>query len=172
MKKESVFFLVVGILVPFVAGFIFLISGGMPVATKGSPLPFEGTIARMAVHAAMGNQGNVSSPVEANEINLISGAKVYKTNCAVCHGTPGSKITAIANGLFPQPPQLFSPDDGVTDDPVGEVYWKIKNGIRLTGMPGFVDELSDEELWQVSLLLVHADKLSEQEKDALEVKNP
>jgi mono/diheme cytochrome c family protein len=51
------------------------------------------------------------------------------------------------------------PNKGVTDDPVGETYWKVKNGIRLTGMPGFSDSLSDAALWQVSLLLLQADKL-------------
>jgi hypothetical protein len=60
--------------------------------------------------------------------------------------------------MFPKPPQFFQ-GHGVTDDPVGETYWKAKNGIRLTGMPGFGTSLSEQQLWQVSLLLAHADKL-------------
>jgi mono/diheme cytochrome c family protein len=60
--------------------------------------------------------------------------------------------------MFPKPPQ-FLQGHGVTDDPVGETYWKAKNGIRLTGMPGYGSSLSDQQLWQVSLLLAHADKL-------------
>jgi len=52
-----------------------------------------------------------------------------------------------------------TPKKGVTDDDVGETYWKVKNGIRLTGMPGYVSSLSENEMWQVSLLLLHADKL-------------
>jgi mono/diheme cytochrome c family protein len=46
----------------------------------------------------------------------------------------------------------------VGDDPVGETYWKIKNGIRLTGMPAYGKVLSETQLWQVSLLLSMADK--------------
>jgi len=46
----------------------------------------------------------------------------------------------------------------VTDDPPGETYWKVANGIRLTGMPAFKDVLSDTQMWQVSLLLANADK--------------
>ena len=61
--------------------------------------------------------------------------------------------------MFPHPPQLLPPKKGVTDDPVGEIYWKVKNGIRLTGMPGYVDSLTDAELWQVSLVLLHAKQL-------------
>lgn len=78
----------------------------------------------------------------------------------MCHGLPDSGPTAIAKGLFPQPPQLLKPGSmGVTDDPAGESYWKVKNGIRLTGMPGYVDSLSSTQMWQVSLLLNHAHEL-------------
>jgi thiosulfate dehydrogenase len=46
----------------------------------------------------------------------------------------------------------------VSDDAVGETYWKVKNGIRLTGMPSYDKALSETEMWQVSLLLSRADK--------------
>jgi hypothetical protein len=57
---------------------------------------------------------------------------------------------------------------GVTDDPVGETYWKISNGIRLTGMPAYTNSLSQTETWQVSLLLANADKLPQRIRSALE----
>ena len=60
--------------------------------------------------------------------------------------------------MYPKPPQLLG-RKGVTDDPVGETYWKVSNGIRLTGMPAYKDSLSDKEMWQVSFLLAQADKL-------------
>jgi mono/diheme cytochrome c family protein len=55
----------------------------------------------------------------------------------------------------------------VTDDPAGEVYWKVKNGIRLTGMPGFQASLTDEQMWQATALVVRADKLPIDAFDAL-----
>jgi hypothetical protein len=69
--------------------------------------------------------------------------------------------------MFPKPPQLFTQDEMVTDDPVGEDYWKVKNGIRLSGMPGFKDSLSEGEIWQVSALLAKADKLPDSVKETL-----
>jgi mono/diheme cytochrome c family protein len=60
--------------------------------------------------------------------------------------------------MFPRPPLLFR-GKGVTDDEPGETYWKVENGIRLTGMPGFKKSLSATQMWQVSLLLANADKL-------------
>ena len=55
----------------------------------------------------------------------------------------------------------------VTDDPPGKIFWQAKNGIRLTGMPGFNASLSDEQLWDVSLFLANADKLPASAQQAL-----
>ncbi len=51
--------------------------------------------------------------------------------------------------------------------PPGETYWKVANGIRLTGMPGFEKSLSPTEMWQLSLLLADADKLPPSAKSVL-----
>jgi mono/diheme cytochrome c family protein len=149
----------IGICLPLVAGYAFVLLGGMPVATKGLPLPLEKHLARRALHAAMDGEIGVPSPLPADEPNFLAGARVYQAQCAVCHGQLGQPESAIAKGMFPHPPQLLPPKKGVTDNKVGETYWKVKNGIRLTGMPGFVDSLTDAEMWQVSLLLLHADTL-------------
>ncbi len=170
MIKNRIVFYFLGLATPIVAAMFFLFSGAMPVATKGPPLPFESYIAHIALHAAMGNQDKVQSPVEMNETNLLAGAKVYKINCAVCHGLPNRTPSSIAQGLFPKPPRLFEKDEEVTDDSVGKIYWKVKNGIRLTGMPGFESLLDEREIWQVSQLLMNADKLSEGVKSSLQEK--
>lgn len=168
MKSLLISF-IAGLCLPVLAGLIFIKSGGMPVSTKGPPLPLERTLAKMALHAAIGTEENRVSPLPVDEQNFLAGAKLYMTNCSVCHGSVNSKPTTIAQGLFPKPPQLFEPDHGVTDDPIGEIYWKVKNGIRLTGMPGYVDHLSDTEMWQISALLQNADKLPADVQKTLEI---
>ena len=65
--------------------------------------------------------------------------------------------------MYPQAPQLFKkhktgPVVGVSDDDAGETFWKIKNGIRLTGMPAYQHLYSDSEMWDVALLLKNADQ--------------
>jgi mono/diheme cytochrome c family protein len=99
------------------------------------------------------------APIPADETNLTQGAMVYTENCAFCHGRPSQKATMAAKGMFPLPPQLFEKDEMVTDDPASKIYWKVSNGIRMTGMPGFTQMLTPTQMWQVSLLLAHADKL-------------
>jgi mono/diheme cytochrome c family protein len=57
---------------------------------------------------------------------------------------------------------------GVSDDDPGETFWKVKNGIRLTGMPAFEHTLSNEDMWDVTLLLKAADQpMSAQVKGTL-----
>ncbi|HET6438957.1 MAG TPA: cytochrome c [Anaeromyxobacter sp.] len=158
----------IGVVLVLVAQFLFLTEGGMPVTTRGGPLPMERFMASRALHVAMGKEAERASPVPADEKNLLAGAKVYANNCAVCHGVLGdTHRSAIAAGMYPPPPQLLSPSEGVTDDPVGETHWKVHNGIRLTGMPGFDGALTDEEQWQVSSLLRKAGELPPAVQEAL-----
>jgi mono/diheme cytochrome c family protein len=105
-------------------------------------------------------------PLQPDETNLAAGAQPYRQHCAVCHGLPGQKETPIAKGMYPRPPKLME-GKGVTDDEPGESYWKVANGIRLTGMPGFRTTLSETEMWQVSLLVANAGKLSQSVHDTL-----
>lgn len=158
----------IGVVLVLGAEYLFLTQGGMPVATRGGPLPLEKFLTSRALHVAMAKDADKPSPLPASGANLAAGAKVYATHCEVCHGKPDEKAPgAIARGMFPRPPQLMPPHKGVTDDPVGETYWKVKNGIRLTGMPGFEQSLTDEQLWQVSLLLLKANRLPAEAKAAL-----
>ena len=165
--KQILFGLLLGIGLCLAGEYLFFTRGGMPVATKGGPLPFERAIAKAALHSAIGADDRRPSPIPADESNLTAGAHVYREQCAVCHGAWGQSATAIAKGMFPAPPQLLPPKTGVTDDPVGETYWKVKHGIRLTGMPGYDGSLSETELWQVSQLLLHAAELPAAAQDAL-----
>jgi thiosulfate dehydrogenase len=156
MKKFLLGFLVC--LVCVIGGaYVYFAMGFAPVATSAPPMPFERSLAHMALHAGINKQPMAQSPIPADEANLMAGARIYHEQCSVCHGLGGQPESEIAKGMFPHPPQLFV--DTVTDDPAGETYWKAANGIRLTGMPGFKGSLTDTQLWQVSLLLANADKL-------------
>jgi thiosulfate dehydrogenase len=152
-----------GILVVFIAlpllGFLYIRSGYVPVATSAPPFPFEKKIAQTALGARVSREAPAKAAVDPTPENLLAGAKLYREYCAVCHGTPGLPKTAIAEGMYPPPPKLF-PGKGVTDDPVGETYWKVANGIRLTGMPAFGKSLSDAQVWQVSQMLANAGHLA------------
>jgi thiosulfate dehydrogenase len=155
--------IILGILIAFLLGVVGIYSyfagGHAPVATKAPEMPFEHKLAHMAQDAYLDKLPHTKSPVPEDETNFLAGAKVYKEHCAVCHGLPGEPKTAIADGMFPPPPQLFR-GTGVTDDEAWETYWKVSGGIRMTGMPAFSDHLGETKMWQVSVLLKNADKIS------------
>jgi thiosulfate dehydrogenase len=135
--------------------------GLAPVAVNARAMPFESTLAMRALHVATDKNAPKNVPVQPDEANLTAGAKAYAEHCAVCHGLP-NRPSKMHEAEFPAPPQLFEKDDMVVDDPAGETYWKVANGIRLTGMPSFSRIMQEQEIWQVSLMLAHADKLPPQ----------
>jgi len=157
--KAFVIGLILGVLLVPATAYWYIRSGRVPVATSAAPMPFERTLAYSGLHATLAKEAPKTVPITVDDAALAAGARIYRANCAMCHGLPGQPAPAAAKGMFPPAPQLFHPDEMVADDPAGVTFWKAKNGIRLSGMPGFHDSLSDIELWQVSVLLAQADKL-------------
>jgi thiosulfate dehydrogenase len=153
------------ILVPLCI-FLYFASGSAPVATTDGDMPFETVLAHKALEERIEKDAPKNVPFQPTEGNYLDAAELYKHHCAVCHGLPLSPKSSIATGMYPHPPQLFE-GKGVTDDQPGETYWKIFNGIRLSGMPGFSKSLSETQMWQIALLLANADKLPASAKAAL-----
>jgi hypothetical protein len=152
---------VFAVVVVFVGAWVYLKFGNPPVATADKPFPFEAQIVGVPLSARIDRQMQ-QPPFGISEDVYETGAMAYKLQCASCHGVPGQDV-AFAKGMYPQAPQLWKKHRhgdvvGVSDDEPGETYWKIKNGIRLTGMPSFKGVLSDDQMWDVALLLKHANE--------------
>ena len=158
--------IVLTLLVVFLGAYMYFSGGHAPVATNAPEMLFERKFAHMALNSYLDKLPHPNPPVSQDDQNFLEGAKVYKEHCAVCHGLPGEPKNAIASGMFPPPPQLFK-GIGVTDDEAWETYWKVYGGIRMTGMPAFSEKLSETKMWQVSVLLKNADKISQAVKTEL-----
>jgi len=142
-------------------GWAYLEFGRLPVAVKDTSLPMEADIVKIPMKARIAREMQ-QPPFPAGEDALEQGASIYKDQCSSCHGLPGQPVES-AQYMYPKAPQLFKAHGkrgvvGVSDDEVGETFWKVKNGIRLTGMPAFDKILSEPEMWDVSLLLKQADQ--------------
>jgi mono/diheme cytochrome c family protein len=96
---------------------------------------------------------------------VLVGVAHYAAHCAVCHGAPGVPRGDIGRGLYPPPPDLakitplYSP---------AELFWILKHGIKMTGMPAWSDH-SDEELWGTVAFLEKLPGMSEQDYTSLVV---
>lgn len=135
-------------------------SGLIPANADGKPFQLENWAAATSLDATLARESPKGlPPVSLTNANLIAGIKLYGQHCAICHGTAKGDASAspVAKGLYPRPPQLAT--DGVEDDPEGYSFWKIKHGIRWTGMPSWRATLSDQQIWTLALFLKHMDKL-------------
>src|SRR6202048_5066517 len=84
---------------------------------------------------------------------LKGGPESFLDRCAVCHGPDGSGQTQVGSNLYPKVPDLRSPRTQKLTD--GEIRYIIRNGVRLTGMPGWAnphDEQSDDS-WKLVLFI-------------------
>jgi thiosulfate dehydrogenase len=171
MLKGIIIGMLAGVILVVGGTYFYFATGRAPVATKGPEMPFEHRLAHIALDAYLDKLPHAKPPIPDSEQNFIEGAKVYKEHCAVCHGLPGEPKNAIADGMFPAPPQLFR-GVGVTDDEPWETYWKISGGIRMTGMPGFGERLGENKMWQLAVLLKNADKISPAVKAELAAATP
>ncbi|HUZ45363.1 MAG TPA: cytochrome c [Terriglobia bacterium] len=174
MKKYLIVFIIGILLVPG-AFYLYLLSGHAPVAVSASPLPFERFFARLAMHATIARELPKAEAGPPTDSDLVSGAQTYRQYCGVCHGFPNEQPTVISKGMYPHPPQFFhsrpldSYDAARPYRPSDrKVYWKIKNGVRLTGMPGFSSSFSEQQLRQVSQFLGNARNLPPDAVAALE----
>ncbi len=151
----------VGLLLLPLGLWIYLAFGKPPVATADAPFPLEARIVQIPLEARIRREMPAHSPIAATDDNLIRGAGIYEDKCEMCHGT-ADQPSAMGKSMFPRAPQLWAKHSdgvvGVSDDPVGETYWKVENGIRLSGMPAYGKALTQTQIWQVSLLLSMADK--------------
>lgn len=154
--------LVLGIILVPLAVFLYFKVGRVPVAVNDPPLPDEKLITSVPLNARIDQELVKNPPVQPDETSLVAGAHIYSDRCATCHGFHG-KPSDFGKHMFPAAPPLWEKHHngdvvGVSDDPPGETYWKVSNGIRLTGMPSYKDLLTETEMWQVSILLANADK--------------
>jgi thiosulfate dehydrogenase len=163
--KDFAIGLVVGLLILPVFGFFYIRGGHMPVAAADNPMPFEKFLAQGGLRARIQKEAPQKEATEFTPSDLVIGAQIFQRDCVFCHGSPQQSPFEGARGMFPHPPRLFT-DEMVTDDPLGHSYWVVRNGIRLSGMPGFKESLSEQQIWQISALLARADKLPPEVVDA------
>lgn len=87
-------------------------------------------------------------PAPANDQQSVAnGTMQFGANCAFCHGTDGRTPTKVGTSLYPRAVRLGS--SGVQAYSDAELFVIIRDGIRLTGMPGFGRIHSEQEIWNL-----------------------
>ena len=160
MLRDVVLGVVLTLAVALIGAYALVRSGLIPADADATPGRLETWMAHTSLDATLRRDApKGQNPLALTEQDLLDGVHLFAQNCAVCHGSAkgAASPSPIAKGLYHKPPQLAT--DGVEDDPEGVSFWKIKHGIRLTGMPSFGYSLSDQQIWTLALFLKHMDKL-------------
>lgn len=84
-----------------------------------------------------------------DQAKVVAAAGHFAAHCAICHGGPGTDRGDLAAGMYPQPPDLTNVSKRYTP---AELFWILKNGIKMSGMPSMADD-GDEMLWATVALL-------------------
>jgi cytochrome c553 len=85
-----------------------------------------------------------------NDDTILLGANHYRTGCAPCHGAPGVNADPVAQSMLPPPPDLTDAAERWRDS---ELFWIVKHGIKYTGMPAWVAQSRDDEVWTLVAFL-------------------
>ena len=92
------------------------------------------------------NAANITIPSLGDSIQVGLGFMHFDEMCVTCHGAPGIDRSESGEGLNPMAPDLTRSVKNMSD---AELYWVIKNGIKMTGMPSFGKTHSEEQLWAI-----------------------
>ncbi len=161
--------LLVGLVIVPLAALLYITLGFVPAAATAPPMPFERYLASKALESRIDREAPNRDVSGFTTAQLLAGADAYKKNCAVCHGwSDTTQRPTTGQHMFPSAPELLTPKGNVTDDPAGVTYWKVQNGIRLSGMPSFKSVLTDEQIWNLSALLARADNLPPEVSSAIQ----
>jgi len=97
---------------------------------------------------------------DLTDLGLIQrGAGHYRSYCADCHSAPGRSPVFIARSMVPPPPHIA---DAVAGWDANELFWIVKNGVKMTGMPAWPSQVRDDEVWSVVAFLLRVPDLSEE----------
>ena len=139
--------LAVLVVLALAGGAVYLSTGRYDVAAVDPEPGFvDRALAAISDRSVVRHAAGLQEPPLGDPAMIRLGASLYGQLCAACHGGPGVKPSAIGMGMNPGPPDLV---DSAREMPARQVYWIVKHGIRMTGMPAFGPARDERELWSI-----------------------
>lgn len=158
--------IVVAGLLALVVPLAVLALGVIDMSAASPPGRMESVIGPWALNRSMARHAREQDdPFEDAPSILPLGMKHYHTNCVLCHGAPEVPPAELAYGLNPPAPALDAEATQSRTD--GQLFWVIRNGIRMTGMPAFGPTHDDEEIWHIVAFVRHLPDLTDPERQTL-----
>jgi mono/diheme cytochrome c family protein len=170
---KAVLWVLLGVVVVAIASGVLLMRRG--ISARKKPSAMETTVARALRHMTIPKidreEENPWATVVTPEI-LKDAREHFADHCSQCHANDGSGKTEMGQYLYPRAPDMRLPaTQNLTD---GELYYIIRNGVPLTGMPAWGEPNTDQDddSWQLVLFIRHLPNLTAEEIKDMEHYNP
>jgi mono/diheme cytochrome c family protein len=145
---KGIFWLAV---IALVAGVIVMFSGVIDVAATNPHNPVTAFVLSTSMdNSVRYHAKGIEAPSLEDPGMIREGFSHYREMCLECHLAPGVDSTEIRQGLLPEPPTL---QEATTEWKPAELFWIIKNGVKLTGMPAWGPTHSDDKIWAIVAFL-------------------
>lgn len=142
-------------------------AGSFDIAATRRPAGWEERIATYVRERSIKRRApKQTPPLPSFAASLVQGLSHYRTNCLPCHGAPEVEPFEFGKGLNPPAPDLSA--SATQARPDGELFWIIRHGIRMTGMPAFQPTHTDADIWNLVAALRHLSTVTPEERAFLQ----
>jgi mono/diheme cytochrome c family protein len=155
----------IGLFVAIGGELLFALSGTFDVAATSPDSSFTQWLFHTTMRRSVAmRSSNVAAPPFTEE-RAKGGFKEFSEMCTGCHGAPGKPPHAVGKGLNPRPPDLAKAAPAWDDR---NLFWIIKNGIKMTGMPAFGRTHDDQTIWNIVAFLKKLPGMTSEQYEALQ----
>lgn len=150
--------LVIAALLCAIGGIVFIYSGAYDVAATVPHNPIVAWVLDTTmVESVRAHARSIQAPALDQPQVVESGAGHYHDDCEICHGGPGVTQSELARGLLPSPPDL---GEAAQEWTAAQLFWIVKHGVKMTGMPAWGPTYTDQELWAIVAFIRKLHELS------------
>lgn len=147
--RHKILFLALGasalVVLGAIAGGVILLSGAYDTAATKQHFWITYRMLELGLHFSVAQAArDIAVPDLARTANLDVGHACYREHCLQCHGAPGIAPAALGRGQLPSPSSL---SQSAREWPEAHLYFVVKKGIRMSGMPAWEYRMSDDALW-------------------------
>ncbi len=159
--KTIVGTVVVVLLVEVLGAIAFIYSGVFNVAATDPHWSVTHAVLETArMRSIKAQAAGMKAPANLGERKMVvAGTSHFAAHCSSCHAAPGVEATELAKGMYPKPPALTQ---SANQWSAGELFWIIRHGIKMSGMPAWPDH-SDDDIWSIIAFLQKLPKMNEQD---------
>ena len=173
MWKPKWVLLVLFIVIVVGTAFVFRSMIRHGFSARDHPSAAEAFVAhRMRHWAVPAKAREMKNPFADSAEAVAAGRMHFADHCALCHGNDGRGKTEIGRNLYPKVPDMWAKETQELSD--GEIFYIIKNGVRMTGMPAWGEDTPEDDVssWQLVSFIRHVPWITPKELEEMKTMNP